>query len=64
MKLERVEAPSLQAGRGYSHAVAIDGPERAENPGAAGEQRPDRAKRGIAHAGAATAANPHGVAAR
>ena len=28
MKLERVEVPSLQAGRGYSHAVAIDGPSR------------------------------------
>jgi enamine deaminase RidA (YjgF/YER057c/UK114 family) len=28
VKLERVEVPSLGAGRGYSHAVAVDGPSR------------------------------------
>jgi enamine deaminase RidA (YjgF/YER057c/UK114 family) len=28
VKLERVEVPSLEAGRGYSHAVAVDGPSR------------------------------------
>jgi enamine deaminase RidA (YjgF/YER057c/UK114 family) len=28
VKLERVEVPSLGTGRGYSHAVAVDGPAR------------------------------------
>jgi enamine deaminase RidA (YjgF/YER057c/UK114 family) len=28
VKLEHVEVPSLEVGRGYSHAVAIDGPSR------------------------------------
>jgi enamine deaminase RidA (YjgF/YER057c/UK114 family) len=28
VKLERVEVPSLEAGRGYSHAIAVDGPSR------------------------------------
>ena len=28
MTLERIEVPALEAGRGYSHAIAVDGPSR------------------------------------